>query len=348
MPTNTVVPEAMRAGLVFAPDPGVSTCRLTVLRSRGPRLAKTLEADGTIRAYGDARTFDLAAIPAACLGDLAAVLHQLLERPDLCVVRGAITDPGRVRSVRRLLHRCPQTGDEPTLREVPRHWVALDIDELPAPEGLDPRDLAGCAAAVRDVLPAPFHEAALLVQASASHTIKPGLQLRVWAWLSRPITGGEGKQWLRGSIGLDLSTLNAAQVIYTAAPILAAGVADPMPAGRLHLSTGHPVVEVPRFTRSPLATRVQVPAATSGVGRGYGAKALARAAARIASAPIKERHATAVAEAWSLARLVAGGAVTTSEVERVINGALQMAGKPDGEGTLIAKWACAQRAGGAA
>lgn len=125
-----------------------SICGLTVLRSRGPRLAKTLEADGSIRAYGDARIFDLAAFPAANLADLEPVLQHLLERPDLCVVRGAIADPARVQSVRRLLHRCPHSGDEPTLREVPRRWVALDMDGLPAPEGLDPRDLPGCAAAV--------------------------------------------------------------------------------------------------------------------------------------------------------------------------------------------------------
>lgn len=133
-------------------------------------------------------------------------------------------------------------------------------------------------------------------------------------------------------------------MIYTSAPILADDVTDPMPQGRLHLSAGAPVVPVPDLTLPPVAPRIKA-GLLPAYGRGYGATALARAAARISMAPVNTRHATAVSEAWSLARLVAGGAVTESEVGRVIDGALQQAGKPAGEGTAIANWACAQRAG---
>lgn len=81
---------------------------------------------------------------------------------------------------------------------------------------------------------------------------------------------------------------------------------------------------------------------------GYGATALARAAARIAAAPVDSRHATALAEAWSLGRLVAAGLLADGDVRRLVDVALQRAGKPPGEGDAVARWAISHRAGGAA
>jgi hypothetical protein len=96
------------------------------------------------------------------------------------------------------------------------------------------------------VLPRAFAPAALLLQATAGHGFKPGLRLRVWAWLSRPLDGTEARRWLRQVPGLDLATLRPAQLIYTAAPILPPG-RDPMPGGRLHLTPGAGAVDVPPF-----------------------------------------------------------------------------------------------------
>lgn len=222
-----------------------TSCGVTVLRSRGPRFAKTLHGDGPMTPYGDARTVDLATIDVADLAALHVMLGHLILRPDLCIVRAAIADPGRVHGVRRLLHPDPDTGDQPTLREVPRRWLALDMDDLAAPAGIDVTDLAACSAAARLALPHDFRDAALIVQASASHGVKPGLRLRVWCWLSRPMMGQDAQRWLRGVPGLDLATLRPAQVIYTAAPILTDGATDPLPHGRLHVSEGAPVVQVP-------------------------------------------------------------------------------------------------------
>jgi hypothetical protein len=80
----------------------------------------------------------------------------------------------------------------------------------------------------------------------------------------------------------------------------------------------------------------------------YAATALARAAARIAAAPVDSRHSTALGEAWSLGRLVAAGLLGEGEVRVVVDTALQRAGKPPGEGDAVARWAITHRAGGAA
>jgi hypothetical protein len=325
----------------------ICICSLTMLQAKGPRLAKTLHPIGTFTPYGDARTFDMGEVPVASLDALYGIIATLLPRPDLAIVRGAIADPARTRGVRRLLHADTETGDLPTLCDVPRRWVALDMDGIPAPAGLGVTDLHACLATARPILPSAFRDAALIVQATAGHAIKPGLRLRVWAWLSRPAMGAELGRWLAGVPGLDRASFRPAQVIYTAAPILADGAADPLPNGRLLQSTGHPVVEVPApHLLAPPPRRVlptPQPATTTLPSARYGAAALARAAATIARQGEGSRHETAVAEAWGLARLAKAGAVTASDVTRVIEGALRQAGKPDGEGEAIAAWALAQR-----
>jgi hypothetical protein len=324
-----------------------SECGLVVLRSHGPRLAKTLRPGGTFTPYGDARTFDMIEAPVASLNGLHSILAKLFPRPDVAIVRGAIVDPARAQGVRRLLHPDPETGDLATLREVPRRWVALDLDGIQAPAGLDTADLVACLGVVRPLLPAGFQGAALIVQATAGHGVKPGLRLRVWAWLSRPAMGAELARWLAGVPWLDRASFRPAQIIYTAAPILADGATDPLPNGRLYFATGRATVDVPAPHNLVMPSRPVMPApritGSTLPNARYGAAALVRAAANIMAQPEGGRHETAVAEAWGLARLAKAGAVTASDVTRVIEGALRHAGKPDGEGKAIAAWALAQR-----
>jgi hypothetical protein len=95
----------------------------------------------------------------------------------------------------------------------------------------------------------------------------------------------------------------------------------------------------------PVASRSAVlPAARKS--DNYALAALVRATGAVANAAVNNRHPTAVTEAWGLARLVANGLLTPSEVKKALDGALVMAGKPAGEGAAIAAWAIAQRAGG--
>ena len=208
-------PLPRRKGARMSPD------TIIILRSRGRRLAKLIRADGTTQNYDDAETFDLFAQPLRdiwtrsrpCLPDCSAEF-------DCMVVRGAIVDPARTSGVRRIVHPDHETGELPTLCEFPRRWLALDVDGLPIPAGIDARDLPACAAAARAALPPAFHAARAVVTASASHGIKPGLRLRYWCWCDRAVSGPELRRWLRGA-PVDKSVFLPAQPIYTAAPVFA-------------------------------------------------------------------------------------------------------------------------------
>jgi hypothetical protein len=200
---------------------------LTIITARR-RLAKLIRGDGTIVDYDRVRTVDLTEVPIWDLTMLARSLCCLLGELSCCVVRGAIIDPTRTRGVRRLLRRDPATGDEPTLRDVPRQWLALDLDSVDRAPEVPASDLARCAAGVIRLLPPSFHGVRCIVQATAGHGIKPGSRLRLWFWLSRPTTGNECKRWLSDTPA-DGSVFGAAQPIYTAAPMFEPGLSDHLP-----------------------------------------------------------------------------------------------------------------------
>lgn len=223
----------------------LGACTVTIAEALGGAvLAKRWNADGSATVYDSAYLYNLHPWPVANLAALHDLLRELLPAPRCCVLRGEPVTGARMERVRRLLHRDPETGDDATLREVPRWWVAVDLDSVPLPEGTDPRDLAACARSVRCFLPHDFRDVAAIVQATAGHGIKPGARLRWWAWLSRPVTGGELLEWFRGCPA-DHATFRAAQPIYTAAPLFAPGASDPL-RERLALVPGtRDVVPVP-------------------------------------------------------------------------------------------------------
>lgn len=318
---------------------------MTLTRARGRRLCKLRHVDGGVQDYDLAKHLDLSTVEAPDLDALHRLLLDLLARRDTCALRGAIADPTRVYGVRRLLHPDPESGDRATLLDVPRAWLALDLDGLPLPAGIDPHDLVACGTVARLALPEPFHHAACIIAATAGHGFKPGARLRLWCFLSRPTMGAELKRWL-GNAPVDRALFSAAQPIYTAAPLFI-GMKDPLPARLVRLDGAARVV-VPSAAELAPPARPRVPSISSppaSRGRGYGATALARAAMRISTAPVDSRHATALAEAWSLGRLVAAGHLTDAEVRHVVEAALQRAGKPPGEGGAIAAWAVSRRAG---
>lgn len=304
---------------------------LTVLHSPHLRLAKRLRTDGEADGYDQAKTLDAFTVPVTGLADVLALLHRLLPRPSCCVVRGTLLHGDRAKGIRRLLHMDKKTGELPTFGDVPRQWLALDLDGVPMPDGLDPCDLAGCGAAGLAALPSPFHGAACIVQASAQHGRKPGLRLRVWVWLSRPTWGAELKRWL-ADYPCDRSVFGAVQPIYSAAPVLAPGVADPMPV-RLLALPGLAVVDVPSpgaLAPPPIATPDRAATlATPAHANRYVRAALERAASNIATAGEGNRHPLIVAETCRLARFVAPGLLAASVITEVVQRAARQAGKDD-------------------
>jgi len=280
------------------------------------------------------------------LADLAG-LHDLLRRrlaaPRFCIVRAAPIDPARARRVRRLLHPDPETGEAATLHEVPRRWVAVDIDGLPLPADTDPRDLAACAKAARAALPHAFRDAAGIIAATASHGIKPGGRLRWWAWLSRPTTGAELDAWFTGC-PVDHAIFRPVQPIFTAAPLFDAGVPDPVPE-RLALVPGaREVVPVPApaLLRPVRNEPRRAPADSTRKG---GAGALEHARRTIAAAPVNARHGAAKRMAAFLAHLHRDGEVTAIDVAEAVGAGIAAAGKDRNEGEAIARWTLAQIGG---
>jgi hypothetical protein len=228
---------------------------ITILRARARRLAKLICADGTIVDWDKARTFDLIEIPVADIDALDRLLRRLEGRRDYCVVRGAIADPNRVKAVRRLLRR--EGADAPTLREIPRRWLALDFDLPSRPDWIDPTDLFSCARLAIETLPKEFRYARFIVQATGGHGIKPGVRIRLWCWLSRPTVGAELKYWLR-RVPVDPSIFGAAHIVYTAAPQIQAGAFDPV-TSRLAVVPGCKSVLVPSAHRLKPPKPVRLP-----------------------------------------------------------------------------------------
>ena len=306
---------------------------LTVLRSRHLRLAKRLRQDGGADGYDRAKHLDAATVPVANLAGILVHLRRLLPRPDLCVIRGELLDGPRTFGMRRLLHMDRKTGELPTLRDVPRRWLALDLEGVPRSPDLPASDLAGCAAAALAGFPDPIQNATCIIVASASHGLKPDIRLRAWFWLVRPTWGHELKRWLQG-LPCDKSVFGAVQPIYTAAPALMPGVVDPITT-RLIVLPGLELVEVPppaALAAPPIPPPPRSTVDTSSAQRHrYVRAALERAATAIANAGEGNRHPLIVAETCRLARFVAPGLLSSSVIASVVRQAAQQAGKDDAE-----------------
>jgi hypothetical protein len=235
----------------FSGDPGHSSPSteglteldsVTVVSSPALWLAKRIWPD-RIEQYSRARNLNVTTIPAADLDDIRTMLGHLIGDPRTAVMRGELIDASRTRGIRRLLYPDRKTGERPTFREQPRRWLALDIEGIYRPETIPAADLAGCAALAIDTLPAVFSGVRCIVQASASHGIKPDIRLRLWFWLSRPTSGDELKRWLEGTPA-DPAVFSAVAPIYTARPIFEGGTIDPLPS-RLAEMPGTDFVAVP-------------------------------------------------------------------------------------------------------
>jgi hypothetical protein len=314
---------------------------VTIMRARNRRLAKTIAPDGTITGYDLAKTVDLIPHSVRDLAGLGKLLTKLQHHRDCAVLRAAPLDPKGSYRVRRLLHADPD--DAATLREEPRRWLALDCDSLPATDGLDLHDLAACGREALDQLPPAFHAAACIVQATASHTIKPGLRLRIWLWLDRALSGVELKRWLADA-PVDPAIFGPCQPIYTAAPVFTPGP-DPLPA-RLAFLAGAEYVTPPSVEAlqpppsSPRPSLVERPP----IGDAYTRKALENAVMRILSAP--SRHPALLREARGLARLVDARILDAGTMRTMLHNAAAAVGKDDREEIdKIISWALANPSG---
>jgi hypothetical protein len=322
-------PGSRAEGCGLREQPVTGSDTLTVIRARGRRLAKLIRTDGSIEAYDDAKHFDLFTMRVADLDAVYRLLHRLLYRSDCAVVRGAIADPQHTQQVRRLLYQDNKSGDTPTLCEASRRWLAVDAEGVQRPGRLPATDLLACAAEAVGRLPEAFRGVRCIVQASGSHGIKADIRLRLWFWLNRPTTGQELRRWFHGAPA-DPSVFGAAQIIYTAAPVVAPRAVDPLPVRlALRAGVGTAVVPPPEALAAPARPNPAPPRLPSHTTAPYVRAALVRAADRIMHAEL--RHPTIISECRGLARLVHAGLLAESDLRAVVESAAREAGKDDAD-----------------
>ncbi|MBB5696441.1 hypothetical protein [Muricoccus pecuniae] len=174
----------------------------------------------------------------ACLADFAGLLETLRRDPCAFIVRGELLP--EVRDLAAANPRHPfrraknvgRKGQPPTLAEVPRRWLMIDVDSYPlrSSDDLFADPESAIEAAIRDLLPEPFHDAACWWQLSASAGFVAGvLKVHLFFWLAEPTGNEELRHYLHvHAPAVDRAPYNAAQPHYIADPIVE-GRHDPLP-----------------------------------------------------------------------------------------------------------------------
>ena len=209
---------------------------LTVVTPRDSCLTKTLSrVDGhwkIARDYGGITRVNARELPVRDVTSLTAVLAAASRDPRVCAIRGGIRAGFedialRPEGVRRLAHDRPgEIAGIAIFEERARRWIALDLDSFPLPAHIDPiADTEHVIDAAIERLPAEFRAVSCFFQLTSGHGIKPGGRVRLFFWLSRPVTNAEAKRWVPKAIA-DPSVHAAVQPIYIAAPVFPEGGRD--------------------------------------------------------------------------------------------------------------------------
>ena len=186
----------------------------------------------------------------ADLGEMSHELAVMSDFPSIMIVRGEPLphiDLGKPQ-LRRSNNSKPETN---TLKDVPRSWLVVDVDDcaVPTPLGLA-ENLVEAGVHVRTLLPVEFHDAACIVSASPSTGLSgPALaRLRLWFLLDRPIASADLYRWARGARAtqhpVDPHVCLPSQPIYVARPQFIR-MTDPVPPALTATLIEGSVVRVP-------------------------------------------------------------------------------------------------------
>lgn len=214
---------------------------LTVLMTRGRILAvktHTVRRDGSIETegYGRAKNFKHRVISIDSKG---AWLEKLGPQKQSFVVMGAPVDwaEGEIKTR-------TTAGDLPTLIDVPRKWMPIDIDRIDFEPMFD--DGEGIALEVMQHL--SIKGSRCVWHLTASHGIDDRCRIRLWVRLKTPMTCAQmlrfaKARWDDESLPLkvDMSLYRPGQPIYTGDPIYVGGSGDPIAGSRVGFVTGRPL-----------------------------------------------------------------------------------------------------------
>lgn len=232
---------------------------ITVLTHPTVLLAKTWNVDGSITPYTNAKYFKARSAPLTNFDELASLLKKLENSPRSCIIRGAYkgdevaaADPEYKEGL--VQRRLDFFDDEP------EHALLLEIDDF-EPISCDPvQDPEGAVKEFMGTLPVEFHDARCCWQLSnsAGHAKNAGkLKAHVWVWLETAYTAEHLKAWAKAtSIPVDVSVLQPVQINYTAPPVFAEGVVDPVPVRSGQLPGRDVALTLPDSFLTPASTKV--------------------------------------------------------------------------------------------
>jgi hypothetical protein len=218
-------------------------CGLTILRATGAaRATKRWSWNPTLQewrkvSYSAGARFTAEECSVTSLADLAAVLERVSLDPRAFIVRGNLSQSARDdlagaagQTIRRRKHL--KNNILPTLEEVPRRWIMVDIDNWPLPTWGDLADDPDTVIehAIHELLPEPFHDATCWWQLSSSAGFVAGMvKAHLFFWLSEPADNLHIKAVLaEHAPAVDRAPFSAAQPHFIAAPIIEGGH-DPIP-----------------------------------------------------------------------------------------------------------------------
>ncbi len=225
-------------------DAGASTgCGITVLRTvDSARATKRWSWNATLGewlkiSYAAGAWFVPTEHQVTDLAALVSVLDQARRDPCAFVVRGTLT-PAAIEAmaakpdgrIRRRKHQ--KNGVDPTLAEVPRQWVMIDVDGWPlrASDDLASDPESAIDTAIHELLPDAFQDAECWWQLSSSAGFVPGyLKCHLFYWLAEPADNLHIKAVLKQHApGVDRAPFSAAQPHFIADPVIEGGY-DPLP-----------------------------------------------------------------------------------------------------------------------
>lgn len=296
---------------------------LTIMRPvGGERMGKkfTLMPSGKIyvESYGRTYRYNAEEVTVDDIESLSKAIREVSKDPTAFVIRGKPID--QTHNIRRLKIKCKKTGDMPTIEEVDRRWLCIDIDDVT----IDPvRGVVGSAIAA---LPECFHGVACHYQMSSSAGVfESGLaKVHLWYWLDRAAFGKSLRGWLK-PWPVDVTLYSGVQPHYTADPVFVR-MEDPEPE-RHGFIQGAPSVELPEEVLSradflkrenerekerlaaieaQMKIRKMHPGFDDdfkGVCRRYASKSLSRACDQICTATTGNRHLKIYSESAGIAEM---------------------------------------------
>jgi hypothetical protein len=217
---------------------------LTVLISTNKKHAGKqfrLDKGGAIknRSYGHEIHFRVECLAVDGIRSLGRTLERISRNPFAFVVRGEPLPGIDRKRARRLLRPDKKTGAPATLAEARRHWLLVDVDEIPCPAAIDPKfDPDGAVQYVIGLLPPELWDAWCWWQFSSQQSVYPDRQtirLHLWFWSETPLEDAELKRWaitVNSAAGyklVDPSLFQAVQAHYVAEPDFVAPLVDPLP-----------------------------------------------------------------------------------------------------------------------